>query len=83
MKLSQPKDQLKNESKKTDKNDLSSAMPDPQMMQKMMLWMIPPMIGVSAYFFPAGIGIYWLVGTLFMIAQQCIVNALHDQKKVS
>jgi YidC/Oxa1 family membrane protein insertase len=47
---------------------------DPELMQKMMLYMLPVMLAVSAYFFPLGVGLYWFVGTLFVIAQQWYVN---------
>jgi len=47
---------------------------DPELMQKMMLYMLPIMLAVSAYFFPLGVGLYWFIGTLFVIAQQWYVN---------
>jgi membrane protein insertase Oxa1/YidC/SpoIIIJ len=47
---------------------------DPELMQKMMLYMLPVMLAVSAYFFPLGVGLYWFIGTLFVIAQQWYVN---------
>lgn len=47
---------------------------DPQMMQKSMLYVFPVMIGVTALFFPLGVGLYWFIGTLFVIAQQWYVN---------
>jgi YidC/Oxa1 family membrane protein insertase len=58
-----------------------SFMPDPSVMNKFMLWGMPVMIAVSTYFFPAGVGIYWLIGTLFMLAQQMVVNKMSDAKK--
>lgn len=54
---------------------------DPQLMQKMMLWVFPVMIGVTGYFFPLGLGLYWWVGLLFMIAQQHYVNIKDEKKK--
>lgn len=53
---------------------------NPETMQKMMLYMMPIMIGVSALFFPLGVGLYWFVGTLFVIAQQYYVN-ISEKKK--
>ncbi len=53
---------------------------DPEMMKKMMLYFFPIMIAVSAYFFPLGIGLYWFIGTLFVIAQQWYVNRNNPQK---
>jgi membrane protein insertase Oxa1/YidC/SpoIIIJ len=47
---------------------------DPEMMQKMMLYMLPVMLAVSSYFFPLGVALYWFIGTLFVIAQQWYVN---------
>jgi YidC/Oxa1 family membrane protein insertase len=47
---------------------------DPDMMKKMMLYFFPLTIAVSAYFFPLGVGLYWFIGTLFVIAQQWYVN---------
>jgi membrane protein insertase Oxa1/YidC/SpoIIIJ len=47
----------KKEEKKIEKKE--GEMPDmaldPEMMKKMMLYMFPVMIGVSAYFFPLGV----------------------------
>ena len=57
---------------------------DPELMQKMMMYGIPAMVAVFTYQFPAGVGIYWLVGTLFMISQQYAVNRIfssQDAKK--
>lgn len=50
---------------------------DPAMMQKMMLYFFPIMIAVSSFFFPHGVGLYWFVGTLFIIGQQAYVNGQH------
>jgi YidC/Oxa1 family membrane protein insertase len=53
---------------------------DPELMQKMMLYMLPVMLAVSSYFFPLGVGLYWFIGTLFVIAQQWYVNNKKDTK---
>lgn len=45
-----------------------------QQMQKMMIWVFPIMIAVFTLTFPAGVGLYWLVSTLFGIGQQQLVN---------
>ncbi|MFA6091166.1 MAG: YidC/Oxa1 family membrane protein insertase [Candidatus Gracilibacteria bacterium] len=58
-----------------------SFMPDPSVMNKFMLYGMPLMIATSTYFFPAGVGIYWLIGTLFMLVQQIVVNKMADAKK--
>jgi YidC/Oxa1 family membrane protein insertase len=51
-----------------------SLMPDPEMMKKVMLYMLPLFIASTGYFFPLGVGLYWLIGTLFVIVQQAWVN---------
>jgi membrane protein insertase Oxa1/YidC/SpoIIIJ len=43
------------------------------MMQKMMLYFIPIMVGLSALFLPLGVWLYWFIGTLFVIAQQWVM----------
>ncbi|MBP9779317.1 membrane protein insertase YidC [Candidatus Gracilibacteria bacterium] len=48
---------------------------DPEVMQKMMLYFFPIMIAVTSYFFPLGVGLYWFIGTLFVIVQQWYVNS--------
>jgi YidC/Oxa1 family membrane protein insertase len=53
---------------------------DPELMQKMMLYMLPVMLAVSSYFFPLGVWLYWFIGTLFVIAQQWYVNNKKDTK---
>lgn len=65
------KEEKKSEKKEGEVPDLAL---DPQMMQKSMLYMFPVMIGVTALFFPLGVGLYWFIGTLFVIAQQWYVN---------
>jgi YidC/Oxa1 family membrane protein insertase len=54
--------------------DMTEMALDPAMMQNMMLYFFPLMIGVTAYFFPLGVALYWFMGTLFVIAQQAFVN---------
>lgn len=62
------------------KND---AMPDMQKMQSMMLYIFPAMAAYFAYEFPAGVGLYWLIGTIFMIVQQFFANRQVASKKVT
>lgn len=70
----------KNEPKaEVDPNSMEAVL-DPELMQKMMLYMLPLMLAVSAYFFPLGVGLYWFIGTLFVIAQQWYVNNKKDTK---
>lgn len=62
--------------KKKDATDYSSLMPDPDMLNKFMLWGMPIMIAVVTYTFFAWLGLYWWVGTLFMILQQLFINKI-------
>jgi YidC/Oxa1 family membrane protein insertase len=52
-------------------------MPD---MTKMMGYTMPIMMAVTTYFFPIGVGVYWLIGTLFMLSQQIVVNKILKKK---
>lgn len=56
-------------------------MPDMAQAMKIMLYMVPLMVGVSTYMFPAGVGVYWFVGTLFVTAQQLVVNRIGKTKE--
>lgn len=69
--------------KKEDGTLVAESPLDPRAMNAFMLWGMPVMIGVSTYFFPAGVGVYWLIGTLFMLVQQSVANRLVDAKKRS
>ena len=51
-----------------------SLTPDPATMNRFMVWGMPVVLAVTTFFFPLGIAIYWIVGSLFMIAQQAVVN---------
>lgn len=57
-------------------------MPDMQQMQKMMLYIFPAMAALFAFQFPAGVGLYWLIGTIFMIIQQFFANRTAEDKKM-
>lgn len=61
------------EKKKWEK-DYSSMMPDPEVMQKFMLYWLPIMVAVFTYIFIAWVAIYWAISTLFAIFQQLFVN---------
>ncbi|MFD1389983.1 YidC family membrane integrase SpoIIIJ [Alkalibacillus sp. S2W] len=50
----------------------SSAGDNPQM--KVMLYVLPVMIGVFAFFFPSALALYWVVGNFFMIAQTLLIR---------
>jgi YidC/Oxa1 family membrane protein insertase len=53
---------------------------DTEMMQNMMIYMMPAMIAVFTASLPAGVGLYWGTSTLFGIGQQLIVNKSKDKK---
>ncbi len=42
--------------------------------QKVMLYVMPLMIGVFAFQFPTAVSLYWAISTLFGIGQQLVVN---------
>ncbi len=44
------------------------------MQQRMMLYVLPLMIGFFAFRFPTAVSLYWAVSTLFAIGQQLVVN---------
>lgn len=60
--------------KKKWATDYASMMPDPEIMQKAMLYWMPVMVAVFTYNFPAWLWLYWGISTSFMIIQQLIVN---------
>ncbi len=45
---------------------------NPQM--AMMLWMMPIMIVIFAFNFPAALSLYWVVGNIFMIVQTYFIK---------
>lgn len=55
---------------------VSEFMPDPNVMNHFMLRWMPAMLAVTSYFMPSGVGIYWLIWTLFTLAQQIVVNKM-------
>jgi YidC/Oxa1 family membrane protein insertase len=46
-----------------------------------MLWMMPIMIVIFAFNFPAALSLYWVVGNLFMIVQTYFIKG-PDLRKV-
>lgn len=50
-------------------------------MQKSMLYMGPIMSFIFSFTFPAGMGLYWIVGGIFQIFQQMFINKLMAKKK--
>ena len=57
--------------------------PDMEQMMKVMVYAVPVMVAVSTYVFPAGVGVYWFVGTLFVTAQQFVADRLHKAKEAA
>lgn len=62
--------------KKPWEDSYNSIMPDPEMMNKFMLYWMPVMVWVFTYSLMAWVGIYWAMSTVFMIIQQLIVNKI-------
>jgi len=60
--------------KKKWKDSYSSMMPDPDTMNKVMLYWMPVMITFITYSLFAWVWLYWGMSTIFAIAQQVIVN---------
>ncbi|GAA0608402.1 YidC family membrane integrase SpoIIIJ [Virgibacillus siamensis] len=50
----------------------SPASQNPQMM--IMMYVMPIMITVFAFFFPAALALYWVVGNVFMVAQTVLIR---------
>ncbi|MFC4558485.1 YidC family membrane integrase SpoIIIJ [Virgibacillus kekensis] len=50
----------------------SPAAQNPQMM--VMLYVMPIMITVFAFFFPAALALYWVIGNIFMVAQTIFIR---------
>lgn len=62
--------------KKSWEDSYSQFMPDPEMMNKFMLYWMPIMVWVFTYSLFAWVGIYWGISTTFMLLQQLIVNKM-------
>ena len=60
--------------KKKWETDYNSMMPDPEMMNKFMLYGMPTMVAVFTYTLFAGVWLYWGMSTVFAIFQQLFVN---------
>lgn len=57
-----------------------SMMPDPEMMNKFMLYGMPAMVTVFTFTFFSGLWLYWWISTTFMIWQQIVVNKIIKKK---
>lgn len=73
------KDKKTQEANKEESNQQDMAMA----MQQQMLFIMPVMTGFIALRFPAGLSLYWIVSTLFSIAQQYTVSGWGGIEKYS
>ena len=62
--------------KKKWEEGFASMMPDPEMMNKFMLYGMPAMVTVFTFSFFAWLWLYWWISTTFMIFQQLVVNKI-------
>lgn len=62
--------------KKSWEDKYSQFMPDPEMLNKFMLYGMPAMVWVFTFTLFAWVWIYWGISTLFMLFQQLIVNKI-------
>jgi len=62
--------------KKKNINDSSEFMPDPELLNKFMLYWMPIIIALVTYTFFAWVWIYWWIWTIFVILQQLFVNKI-------
>lgn len=51
--------------------------PMQKQMQKVMLYMMPLMLGFFTINFPAGVGVYWVASSIFQFVQQIVLNKLY------
>jgi len=54
--------------------------PNQQLMQRVMIYMMPIMMGYFTVTFAAGVGIYWITITIIQVAQQYLVNKYYKPK---
>lgn len=62
--------------KKKWEDTYNAMMPDPEMMNKIMLYGMPVMVGIFTFFLIAGVWLYWWMSTLFAVFQQLFVNKI-------
>lgn len=60
--------------KKQSKKDESTGFDQQKLQQRLMTYGLPIMIGGFALQFPAAVGLYWGISTVFAIGQQLVVN---------
>ena len=62
--------------KKSWDDKYSQMMPDPEMMNKFMLYVLPLIVWFATYGLFAWVWVYWWISTLFILVQQIIVNKM-------
>ncbi len=62
--------------KKSWDDKYSQMMPDPEMINKFMLYWMPVMVWIFTFSLFAAVWVYWGISTLFMLFQQLIVNKI-------
>lgn len=62
--------------KKSGDDKYSQIMPDPEMMNKFMLYVLPLIVWFATYGLFAWVWVYWWISTLFILVQQIIVNKM-------
>lgn len=67
--------------KKKWEDGYSSMMPDPDTMNKFMLYGMPIMVWVFTYTFFAWVWFYWWMSTIFTILQQLVVNKITKKSR--
>jgi len=79
MKLAMYRSQKQGDKKSGVPDDLAAQM---QNAQKVMVYILPLMIGIFTITLPAAVGIYWLASTVFGMGQQMLVNWRLDQPQL-
>ena len=62
--------------KKKGEDTYNAMMPDPEMMNKIMLYGMPVMVWIFTFTLIAWVGLYWWMSTLFAVFQQLFVNKI-------
>jgi len=62
--------------KKKGEDSYNAMMPDPEMMNKIMLYGMPVMVGIFTFTLIAWVWLYWGMSTLFAVFQQLFVNKI-------
>lgn len=62
-------------------NSAANSNPQMRLQLQIMLYVMPIMIGVMAFFFPAALALYWVTGNIFMVFQTLLINKPMMAKK--